>query len=208
MPLISIHYPVIEGQVGPFYDNAYDQLEASLAAKYGINAAAMAKLLTNKDTIPLKIKGAIVAKIASQGATEDKRAFLSIARKDMMRVFRIIADSEIYEEVDGEKLGFRVEHILPDLNTVKPDIFEITVLSDQVIIDWVKSFLHGIVIDGSYDGINWTRLDKDLKSPFEDRRKNQQAGVPETRYYRFRYLYNDVEVGLVSEIFKVICEIY
>jgi hypothetical protein len=46
-----------------------------------------------------------------------------------------------------------------------------------------------------------------LKSPFEDTRKNKKADVPETRYYRFRYLKADTPVGKYCDVLKVNCEV-
>ena len=94
-----------------------------------------------------------------------------------------------------------------DYSAVQPKVVNITVLPDKVILEWLKGTLDGVFIEGSFDKVNWEKLDKDNRSPFEDVRKNQKANLPELRYYRLRYFKNDEAVGLYSDIITVNCDI-
>jgi hypothetical protein len=54
-----------------------------------------------------------------------------------------------------------------------------------------------------------TYIEGDTRSPYEDRRHNAVSGTPESRWYKLRYLDStDTEIGLFSDIMRVIAEIY
>ena len=112
-----------------------------------------------------------------------------------------------FEEADAEALGIRVHKTPPDYASVVPIVTDITTLPDQIIFDWVKAAMDGVIIESSYDNSTWVKIGTDLKSPFEDKRKNQKVDTPETRYFRFRYIKNDEPVGLYCDVIKVTCEI-
>ena len=105
-------------------------------------------------------------------------------------------------------MGFIAVKTPPDTDTSKAQITGIVSMPDQVRIDWVKSIFDGVVIYGSYDGQNFLRLDKDNRSPYEDIRKNRTNNVPETRYYKVRFLLKDKEVGMESDVAKTLAEIF
>ncbi|MFH1005000.1 MAG: hypothetical protein V1781_05845 [Bacteroidota bacterium] len=50
-------------------------------------------------------------------------------------------------------------------------------------------------------------IDKDSRSPYENTRKNK-VNTPEARYYKVRFLLKDKEVGIESDVTKVLAEIY
>lgn len=204
----AINYPSREGNVPDYYDNAYIKLVGGLADKYGLDPVMIAKLLDNNTNIPLKINKATADNETAQASTRVKNDFLASCKKDMLKVLNIIQDHDNFEEADMEDLGARVISEPADPNIAKPVITEITILSAMIIFDWIRSSWQGIFIESSYDGINWTYSDKDFKSPWEDKRKNQQSNVPEARYYRFKYMQNDQPIGLYTDVIKVLCEIY
>ena len=203
----AIFYPHQEGKVSPFYDNAYEVLKAGLDAKYGIDAPTMTALATHKDNIPQLIDKAHAAKQRSQETSIVKNHELFNSKKDIMRVFSVIVNAPNFDEADAEKLGIRVSSTPTDYSAVQPKVLNITVLPDKVILEWLKGTLDGVFIEGSFDKVNWEKLDKDNRSPFEDVRKNQKANLPELRYYRLRYFKNDEAVGLYSDIITVNCDI-
>jgi len=204
----AIHYPIIETDVIPYYDNAEKKLVLIYAAKYNIEADMMTKITTHNTNIKLTIDKARSDRETAQKSTTLKNQELTEGKEDLLWVFRKIVASDNFDEADAQDLGFRVEKEPVNLDTVKPVISEITCLPEKIIFDWVKWVLDGVIVDGSYDGDTWAYLDKDNKSPFEDFRKNKTADVPEVRYYRFRYIKDDAPVGLYTEVIRVIAEIY
>lgn len=204
----AIYYPKSESDVPPFYDNAMKKLVATYAAKYGIDAGVVTNIQTHNTQIPLKIAKAENDRQTSQASTSKKNLELSNGRKDLMWVFNKIEGESNFEEQDAEDLGMRVSKAPIDFLNAKPVIAQITVLPDKIIFDWIKAEMHGVLIDSSIDGINFSKLDKDLKSPYEDTRKNKVVNVAEARYFKFRYIYNDEPVGEYCDVIKVVCDIY
>ncbi|MBK9460767.1 MAG: hypothetical protein IPN94_15395 [Sphingobacteriales bacterium] len=75
-------------------------------------------------------------------------------------------------------MGIRQDSTPINPNDAKAHITGITVLPDQVIIDWLKGQMHGVLVETSYDGANWVKLDKDNRSPYEDTRKTKYISKP------------------------------
>lgn len=203
----AIFYPVQETAVIPFYDNACKKLTGGLATKYAIDIATMSILEGHNTNIPLVIDKALSDKKVAQQSTTLKHGELAKAKKDIMRVFQTIVGASNFEEADAEALGIRVHKTPIDYDNVIPMISDITTLPDQIIFDWVKGSMDGVIIESSYDNVNWIKIESDTRSPFEDKRKNQKADIPENRYYRFRYFKADTPVGKYSDVIKVVCEI-
>lgn len=204
----AIYFPTSESEVPSFYDNAAKKLHATYADKYGIESNVLTVIETHNAQIPLKIQKAENDKQTAQASTVDKKAEISAARKDLMWVFNHIQSSPIFDERDAEDLGMRRTKQPIDVTKVKPIISLVTVLPDKIIFDWVKGEMQGLYIESSYDGVTFSKLDKDFKSPFEDTRKNKELNVPETRHYKFRYIFKDEVVGESTDIIKVVCDIY
>ncbi|MEI8203636.1 MAG: hypothetical protein WCH34_11520 [Bacteroidota bacterium] len=82
-------------------------------------------------------------------------------------------------------------------------------MHNKIIIDWVKGAWEGVNVYASNDNIAFEKLDKDNRSPFEDKRLNKIAHAPEKRYYKLCYFdTNGDEIGLMSLVTKVITDIY
>lgn len=207
-PTKSTYFPNSDSEVPSFYDNAFTKLDATYGVKYGIDAAMLTKIETHNIQIPLKIQKAENDKQTAQASTVDKKAEISAARKDLIWVFNHIQNAANFDERDAEDLGMRRTKPPIDLTQVKPVISKVTVLPDKIIFDWVKGEMQGILIESSFDGVTFTKLDKDLKSPYEDTRKNKELNVAETRHFKFRYIYKDEVVGESTDAIKVVCDIY
>ena len=204
----SVYYPRTEGEISTYYANVTGVISNDLANKYGIPAADVALLNSYNQQIPLVIAKAHNDKKAAQASTQSKNEVLAKAETDLKRIVSTVTNLPNFNEADAELMGIRRQAAALDLNTVKPTITDITVLPDQVIIDWTKGRMHGVVIEMSYDGSNWEKLDKDTRSPYEDTRKNKAAKQAETRHYRLRYLYSDQLVGQYSDVVKAEVAIY
>ena len=205
----AINIPKTIGGLPPWLENAVTRLAGGLDLKYGVDAAALAALTATKDGTITAINEAEAASAASQEKTATQNEQIHDARKDFREVLTLIQNHDDFDEADMEALGGRVEHDAPDPNTAKPIVSKISHLPDKVVFDWIKSVWHGIAIQVSEDGTNWTYEQPDLRSPYEDTRTNKVSGTPEYRYYRFRYIdKTGQEIGLWTDTIKELVEIY
>lgn len=219
----KIHFPGEQGQVTPFVDNVDEKLNAGgLAAKYTLTPEQIAKSGEYKLNIPQKISQAESAMATAQSLNEAKDNYIYDAKVFYNEMGHDMQKHVNFDTADMEALGFFKIETPADPNTAQPVVSKITVLSDQVILDWVRGRWQGVVIYASYNGINWTKLDKDFRSPYEDRRVNATGAslptpgqptpapgsqVPETRWYKLRYLQGDQEIGLETVV-KTLVAIY
>ncbi|MBK7378832.1 MAG: hypothetical protein IPJ03_07465 [Ignavibacteriales bacterium] len=199
-----IFYPSQIGATLPYLQNFKDKLTAGLAAKYSSTPAFQTQLATWITDSTAAINKAVADFETFQQSTTLQNELLFTVKDGLLKEIRRIQDHSAFDEADAQALGFRVETPPVDYNTAKPVITGVTVLSDQVIIDWLRRQMDGVVILASYDGVTYTELARDLRSPFEDKRKNVVPGKPETRYYKLRYLKGDLPVGLESDVIRVV----
>jgi hypothetical protein len=74
-----------------------------------------------------------------------------------------------------------------------------------VRLDWTKGKADGVYIDSQRgDETEWTRLDFDTRSPYEDARPPLVAGKPEERRYRLIYFIDGKIVGVWSDTINII----
>ncbi len=95
------------------------------------------------------------------------------------------------------------------LNTddAKPTGTTTSLTGSIVRIDWKKGKFDGIYIDSQRnDETQWTRLDFDMRSPYEDARAPIAAGKPEERRYRLRYFMDNTAIGLNSDLIVAITQ--
>ena len=81
-----------------------------------------------------------------------------------------------------------------------------TAMTGSIVrIDWTKGKFDGVYIDSQRaDETVWTRLDFDMRSPYEDTRPPLAAGKPEERRYRLIYFIENQIVGVWSDVITVI----
>lgn len=205
----SIFYPDKEGEVTPYISSIVDKLTANsgaLATTLGVSSADLTLLTGFTTSIPARINEAQAAEDAAKGATAVKKAQLKTAKDTTLNMVQIWTRNANWTFAIGRQLGVYVDRTPVDLNTVKPRVTNVEVHPDMVIIDWVRGRLDGVVVYGSYDGSNFAVIEKDFKSPWEDKRPNRTPGA-EWRYYKLRYLKGDKEVGLFSETTNVLVSI-
>ena len=90
-------------------------------------------------------------------------------------------------------------------NDAKPTASGTSMTGSIVRIDWTKRKFDGVFIDSQRgDETAWTRLDFDMRSPYEDTRPPTATGKPEERRYRLIYFTDNKEVGNWSDIITVI----
>ena len=227
----AIFYPNKEGEIKTFYDNASNLLITTVGAKYGTDAATITALTNHKKQVPLVIQKAFDDNQQSQNSTAAKNTELATAKIDILRELNRITGLPNWDENDGQLLGIRVAHTGGDPNTAQAVMSKVTALPDQIIIDWIKGEWDGIIIESIVQGEQqkpdpippmpnpqppaqptagdpgWKKIGEDQKSPYEDTRPNKTHN-PELRYYRLRYTKNGKAIGLYSNIFSAVAEIY
>jgi hypothetical protein len=201
-PKLSTFFPNTKGRVVSYLKNVVLRLSpiasggADLAVKYDLNASKVTKLNSLTTDIPQHLAKA--SELRNAAKAERTKAMEKIRQARILnREFGdAIQRHDSFIHSDLELLGYMVEHSDADTTKAKVKISHVLTLPDMIRFDWVKKAWHGISIYGSYDGQHYEFLDKDSRSPWEDRRKNRVLNTPENRYYIFRYLDKDgKEIG-------------
>ena len=205
--LPAIYYPEIKSEI-PVYYNGFAAKLPNYTTKYGILAAEVTVITGHNTQIPLKSNKQKIDSDAAQKSTRQYDEELHDAEIDAKRIINKIVEHASFLPSDGEDLGFIRIKAKPDIASAKARITGITAMPGEIRIEWIKSIFDGVAVYASYDGQNFSKLDKDNRSPYDDTRKNKTENVPETRYYKLRFLLNDKEVGLESDVAKKLAEIY
>lgn len=111
-----------------------------------------------------------------------------------------------YTKTIGETL--RIEKATEDssiLTDAKTTVSATSMTGSIVRLDWKKGKFDGIFIESQRsDETEWTYLDFDMRSPYEDTRPPLSVGKSEERRYRLRYFIDNQAVGAWSDIVVVI----
>ena len=87
----------------------------------------------------------------------------------------------------------------------KPPASGTAMTGSVVRVDWTKGRFDGVFVDSQRnEETAWTRLDFDMRSPYEDSRPPITAGKPEERRYRLIYFIDNQIVGIWSDTITVI----
>lgn len=200
----------------------------ALGASLGFNPAAIAGLLNDSETMRFLIQNGVSATAHSKATNSYKYAMLegvedgasepvlpilvataapatTVLSGIIDRLSKAIArmkTSPGYTESIGDQLLINPP---PTDSAIPPGTKPVgiwTALPNNVIrIDWTKGKFDGVIVEGQRgDETEWTRLDRDTRSPFDDQRPNQNAGKPEERRYRLLYFLGDDAVGTYSDV--------
>ena len=111
-----------------------------------------------------------------------------------------------YTKTIGETL--RIERPTEDssIPTDAKTTISATAMTGSIVrLDWKKGKFDGVFIESQRgDETEWTYLDFDMRSPYEDSRPPVNAGKPEERRYRMRYFLDNQAVGAWSDVVVVI----
>ena len=184
---------------------------ATHAATLGATPAQIAQFTTDQTDTRNSLNSVQAARTTLQSLVKQKDALLEGVNKRVRDAAVVFKRHPAYTQAIGEDLG-----IVPSTDGRAPSIrlaetkptFQSTMLPDKVRLDWVKGDSDGVVVQCKRGAeANFTTLDKDTKSPYDDARRNLTADQPETRIYRMRYLSADTEVGSWSDEVRVVCMI-
>lgn len=127
-----------------------------------------------------------------------------IAPGIMPRLRQLVARikaSPNYTESIGRDLGIIDEAPAAPVGPIKPTAKAVPLPGGGVRIEFSKAGFDGVLIEGSRGGeAGFSRLATDNYSPYLDARPPLEAGKPEVRQYRLRYLQRDEPVGDWSDI--------
>ena len=229
----------------PRQDSIFDEWEGNFDAKLAVHSATLgldpALVADVATTIALHraaYSTALAKQAEAKAANEAKDALKLIIIAKVRDAAQKCKASSAYNEAIGEELGIVGSEQTLDLNNAKPEVTRISYQNDQIVFDWIRAHLHGVIVYGAirnasnmqnelnpansssinpgaddaaglmiHANLQWEEIGRDFRSPYEDKRRNLTQ-QPETRYYKFRYLYKDQIVGVDSDIIKVIAEIY
>ena len=204
------YIPNTDAELIVWYENFTTKLP-TYAAALGIAPAQVTQFTTDLTSVTQNVNTVVAAKTTLQSTVQQKESVISAALKRLRDTVVIMKRNTAYTQTIGEDLG-----VVPAVDgrlgprvrdTAKPE-FQAIILADKVRLDWVKGQFDGVVVQckrGTESA--FATLDKDTKSPYDDRRTNLAASAPETRIYRMRYLSGDEEVGLWSDEATVLCMI-
>lgn len=115
-----------------------------------------------------------------------------------------IKASPAYNETIGRSLGIVGDEPAGPAGPAKPTAKASAQPGGDVKIEFSKAGFDGVVVEGRRGGEQaWSRLGTDNFSPYLDTRPSLEAGKPEVREYRLRFLERDEAVGEWSDIISV-----
>ena len=185
------------------WHNRYKAGLHTVATKYGITAAQLAKVDQNDIDVNTDFDDADTKDRASKAANSKTRQTQSRADKDVRSIAQQIKNHPSYSEQDGILLDIIGADSTLDPATVKPVLTLSIVGGRDVQIDFVKQGFTGVKISSKRGNESaFTFLTIDTESPYVDNRPNLAPGA-ETRQYQGIYMDADHEVGLLSDVTSI-----
>jgi hypothetical protein len=210
---LKVNFPKTQGAVPPYMSNVKIQLAplplgADLAVKYGLDPLKVTKMGSLATDIPAEMAQAATLRAQAESITESYQKKIREANLLNHEFGDAMQKHTAFITEDFELMGYLSESAPANPLEAKVKVTHITNTDTLIRFDWAKESWHGIRIYGSYDDVKYTFLDKDDRSPWEDRRFNQKYGVPENRYFIFRHVDNaGKEIGVDTKV-VVVAAIY
>ncbi len=176
------------------------------AATFGLSGGQLTQVQTHFDTIKQKLAEVEAAKSTLKSIVAAKEQALSEAETFIRNLVATLKLHPNYTQAIGEDLnviGSSEQDEASVIANAKP-VFTATALATMVGLDWVKGLFDGILFERKRaNETTFSFLDKDDRSPCNDKEANLVAGVPEVRIYRGIYLKNGEPVGNWSDEVRV-----
>jgi len=188
-------------------------LNDSMAMRHAILTAQAGAAFSKSCTA---YKNAMLGGVGENQLTPDPPAFTPPAAPPVAvdagiieRLSRAMSRAKLspaYTETIGEELMIEKPPADAAIPTDAKTPVKATSLTGSIVrLDWIKGKFDGVFIDSQRnDETEWTRLDFDMRSPYEDTRPPLVAGKPEERRYRLRYFIDNQAVGAWSDVVVVI----
>jgi hypothetical protein len=144
-------------------------------------------------------------KIADAQASVAAKNANRAARDAQLRAYaKRIKDSTAYTEAAGHDYQIIRPASAFDPATYKT-VLKVRIVAGAPEIRWKKGGAEGVRIYWRLRGSpTWNFLDRDNKSPYRDTRPLASPGVSEHREYMARGFFNDVEIGVDSDIVSIV----
>lgn len=221
------YFPRTEGEQVVWLNNFISKLATHLAT-LGLVAGDLTAITNDVNAFVYMVNWSATYKTRTQDVNDYKRQLLygpgpigafppgltatvpptAVAANVLLRLTALVNRIKAapgYNSAIGEDLGIEGP-VAPaiDLGTVKPTFTALAMPNSEVRLNWVKADFTGVVIEGRRNAeVAWERLGVDTSSPYLDSRDPLTGGIPESRFYRMRYLLGDDEVGLYSDVIEV-----
>jgi hypothetical protein len=167
-------------------------------------------LLSVTDTEIIEIENKTTSLLAksktlkeAEKALEDARQELKVSKKDVVdditALVKRIRTRKTLTDAIASDLAIVATVTTVDFNNLKPEI-KVNLVGNIPQYEYTKKGTTGVVVYCKRGAeTDFIYLDKDLKTPYVDNRANLVKGTPELRTYKFRFFYNDIEVGNWSD---------
>ena len=204
------YLPRSDSEFSVWFENFVTKLPTHAVA-LGITPAQVTQFQTDLNAVQGQIGTSQSARTTWLSVVQQKEATMFDAQRRLRDAVIILKRNGNYTDAVGQDLGVvaSVDGRAPSVRIAqtKPS-FQSTMLPDMIRLDWVKGDSDGVAIQSKRGSeANFSPLDKDTKSPYDDTRRNIVTDQPETRIYRMRYLSVDQEVGAWSDEVRVLCMI-
>jgi hypothetical protein len=145
--------------------------------------------------------------------------------KKVAKIVQRVKNHPDYDESIGDALRIIGAEVVIDYLNLKVRITLRQTDNDGVALDFVKGQMDGVVVYGGVftqkvaqptdppattdvpPVMKWTEIGRANKSPYVDRRLNE-GDLPETRYYKMKYMKDDETVGKDSDTISVIAVVF
>ena len=182
-----LRYAILNGQTAAAFSKTCTGFKNAMLGGVGDNVESPKVPVYNEITVPKTLVEAGVLERLSKAL---QRAKLS---------------SKFNQAVSEQLLIAAPISVTTIPNDAKPTASGTAMTGSVVRIDWTKRKFDGVFIDSQRgDETAWTRLDFDMRSPYEDSRPPIAAGKPEERRYRLIYFMDNQSVGIWSDTISVI----
>ncbi len=199
------YYPGVDTRVLLWLDNFNTKLPND-AATFGISGRQLTQVQSHFDAIKQKLAEVEGAKSTLKSIVAGKVQAMETAEAFLRNLVATLKLHSAFTQAIGEDLnvfGQSTQDETTLIANAKPE-FLATALGTLVRLDWPKKDYDGIQFDSKRANETiFTFLDKDDRSPCDDKRQNLVAGIPELRIYRGIYLLNGVPVGNWSDEVRV-----
>lgn len=192
----------------PSSDGDLDTWEQNFVTVFTANAAALGFTPAEVTAVTAEIaahRTAYAISVAKQAESKAAVAVAQTKRKTTIGSIRTLAKriNAAPACTDALRITLKIkgaEHTV-DIATLKPSLI-VSSNSGRVSVKFNKPTPVDAIRVYSKRGneTDFTFLNTFTKSPFADNRPRLEANMPETRQYRTRFLDNDVEIGLVSDV--------
>ena len=183
--------------------NLADKAEENKAA-LSLQPEDITTINQNRDAIVAAVKDAIAAKATAKRIVDEKNISIGNSIKILRKTVQVIKLKSGYTEAIGKDLGIVGVDTDFDRGAYKPTIAG-KAANNQVVIEFTKKGIDGVHVYARLQGqAKWTFLATDNYSPYVDTRPLATEGVVETREYMCRGIIQDDEVGVDSDIVRVV----